>query len=191
MNIKRHASEKGQAVIFLVVGLVVFLGFIALAVDGGMAYSDRRHAQNSADSASLAGGAAASIYMEEHNVFYSSWQGGCQNNSSIYNARLEAVQAAIARAAANGFEIDTDPADGSCWLGGILVDQQHQRRGYGRQAINATLDLLAREQGFRAFALSYQPANLAARRLYASMGFVESGEWEDDGIVARLRRDAP
>ncbi|HQY93964.1 GNAT family N-acetyltransferase [Caldilinea sp.] len=84
-----------------------------------------------------------------------------------------------------------DPADGSCWLGGILVDQQHQRRGYGRQAINATLDLLAREQGFRAFALSYQPANLAARRLYASMGFVESGEWEDDGIVARLRRDAP
>lgn len=115
MNIKRHASEKGQAVIFLVVGLVVFLGFIALAVDGGMAYSDRRHAQNSADSASLAGGAAASIYMEEHNVFYSSWQGGCQNNTSIYNARIQAVQAAIARAAANGFEVDTDPADGS-WV---------------------------------------------------------------------------
>jgi len=36
--------------------MVVFFGFVALAIDGGMALADRRNAQNVADSASLAGG---------------------------------------------------------------------------------------------------------------------------------------
>ena len=35
------------------------------------------------------------------------------------------------------------------------------------------------------FALSYQPENTAARALYASLGFVETGEQEDDEVVAR------
>ena len=26
----------------------------------------------------------------------------------------------------------TDPADNSCWLGGIMIDQSYQRRGYGK-----------------------------------------------------------
>ena len=115
MNVKHQTSEKGQAVVFLVVGLVVFLGFVALAVDGGMAYSDRRHAQNSSDSSSLAGGGAAAEYMEDHFVYYSNWDGGCENDIGIFNARLAAVDDAIARAAANGFPIDTDPSDGN-WV---------------------------------------------------------------------------
>jgi diamine N-acetyltransferase len=82
-----------------------------------------------------------------------------------------------------------DPSDQSCWLGGILVDQDQQRRGYGRQAIQAALALLASEHGHRRFALSYDPANAAARRLYLALGFVETGEQEDDETVARLSLD--
>jgi len=81
-----------------------------------------------------------------------------------------------------------DPADGACWLGGIQIDRAWQRQGLGRQAIVAALELLEQVHGFRHFALSYQPANGAAARLYASLGFVESGEWEDDEVVARLPR---
>ena len=33
----------------------------------------------------------------------------------------------------------TDPADGSCWLGGILIDRGMQRHGYGRQAVLAAI----------------------------------------------------
>jgi hypothetical protein len=108
MNIQHHASEKGQAIIFLVVGLVVFLGFVALAIDGGMAYADRRESQNSSDSSSLAGAGAAAIYMENHEVTYASWDEGCDNNWEIFHAREAAVQAAINRAAANGFDLNAD-----------------------------------------------------------------------------------
>ena len=79
-----------------------------------------------------------------------------------------------------------DPADGSCWLGGIIVDQQYQRRGYGRQAVQAAITMLAGEHGYQNFALSYSPANLVAKHLYASLGFTERDEWEDDEVVARL-----
>jgi diamine N-acetyltransferase len=79
-----------------------------------------------------------------------------------------------------------DPDDGSCWLGGILIDRRFQRQGLGRRAVQAALEKLSREQDCKHFALSYQPVNKAARQLYASLGFVETGECEDDEIVARL-----
>jgi diamine N-acetyltransferase len=80
----------------------------------------------------------------------------------------------------------TDPADGGCWLGGILIDRGMQRHGYGRQAIQAAITMLNGKYGHRDFALSYQPANLIAKRLYSKLGFIETDEWEDDEIVARL-----
>ncbi|MBK9927675.1 MAG: Tad domain-containing protein [Anaerolineales bacterium] len=47
-------SQKGQALILIAFGVVALIGFTALAVDGGRAFSDRRHAQNAADTAVLA-----------------------------------------------------------------------------------------------------------------------------------------
>ncbi|MBN1316888.1 MAG: GNAT family N-acetyltransferase [Anaerolineales bacterium] len=78
-----------------------------------------------------------------------------------------------------------DEADGSCWLGGIMIDQALQRRGYGRLAVQAAINMLSEEHGYRHFALSYSPDN-TARHLYHQMGFVETGEWEDNEVVARL-----
>jgi uncharacterized membrane protein len=46
-------SEKGQAIVLLVLSFVVLLGFAALAIDGSMIYSDRRTAQNAADAAAF------------------------------------------------------------------------------------------------------------------------------------------
>jgi diamine N-acetyltransferase len=80
-----------------------------------------------------------------------------------------------------------DPADASCWLGGLLIDQRYQGRGYGKGAVQAALALLAEQHGHRAFALSYQPGNSVAKKLYESLGFRETGEREDDEVVARLQ----
>ncbi len=77
-----------------------------------------------------------------------------------------------------------DPDDGSCWLGGLFIDRRHQRRGHGRQAVEAALDLLAREGGHLRFALSYAADN-PAKSLYAALGFEETTECVDDEVVAR------
>lgn len=52
------ASEKGQALILITLVAVILFGFAALAIDGSMAFSDKRHAQNAADTSALAGALA-------------------------------------------------------------------------------------------------------------------------------------
>lgn len=78
---------RGQALVLIVAGIVGLIGLTALAIDGGNAYSDRRHAQNAADTSSLAG-ALALVRGDDY----------------------QAV--ALARAASNGY-VDSDPTAGS------------------------------------------------------------------------------
>src|SRR5215204_1610227 len=58
-------TEKGQALIVVALAGIVLFGFAALAIDGSMAFSDRRKAQNAADSAALA---AALAYTRDDNI---------------------------------------------------------------------------------------------------------------------------
>lgn len=58
MNHKK--SEKGQALILIVFAMIGLIGLTGLTVDGGYAYSDRRNAQNAADSAAFAAALAQS-----------------------------------------------------------------------------------------------------------------------------------
>lgn len=83
-----------------------------------------------------------------------------------------------------------DPEDDSTWLGGVLIDADKQGRGLGAATMRAAIEHLQTEMGSRSFALSYEPTNERARRLYARLGFVETGETEDDEVVARLTLDA-
>ena len=50
----RKKSEKGQALVIIALAAVGLFAFTALAIDGGRVFSDRRHAQNAADTAALA-----------------------------------------------------------------------------------------------------------------------------------------
>jgi Putative Flp pilus-assembly TadE/G-like len=108
MNIKTSNSEKGQAIVYLVIGFVVFLGFVALAIDGGMVLSDRRNDQNAADAASLAGGAAAALHFKNNQLNTCDKVWTCTNNSVVNNAEVDAWSKAIDRAQANGFKIVHD-----------------------------------------------------------------------------------
>ena len=75
--------------------------------------------------------------------------------------------------------------DRSRWIGGVVVDAGRQRTGIGRAIIRTLTDRLAAEPDCPNVALSYRPENVAARALYASLGFVETGEIDDDETVAR------
>jgi hypothetical protein len=99
--------ESGQAIVLLVISLVVLLGFTALALDGGMVYSDRRLAQNIADTAALAGGGEAASGLVEQNVLYADFMERC--SSGYFNGLLfRAEQAALARMETNTQNLDIE-----------------------------------------------------------------------------------
>src|SRR6266498_5327822 len=50
--------ERGQALILITLAAIGLFGVAGLAIDGSAKYSDRRHAQNAADTAALAGALA-------------------------------------------------------------------------------------------------------------------------------------
>ena len=79
-----------------------------------------------------------------------------------------------------------DPDDRSGWIGGLVIDRRRQREGFGRAAVQTLAARLAAD-GCDSVALSYSPGNAVARALYLSLGFEETGEMEDDEVVARLR----
>ena len=79
-----------------------------------------------------------------------------------------------------------DEEENSYWIGGFVIDAAHQRLGYGRKAMQVLLKC-GTEMGCDTAGLSYEPDNVVAKALYAGLGFVETGETSDDGIVARLQ----
>jgi hypothetical protein len=112
MDTQRKSTERGQVLVLVVLAFVALLGFTAIAVDGSMVYSDRRFAQNGADAASLAGGTAAALYLDNHGVTWDNWN--CSSGSiaaKIASAAATARSTAISRANDNGFVIDQDISD--------------------------------------------------------------------------------
>ena len=77
-----------------------------------------------------------------------------------------------------------DPQDGHRWIYRLMIDARYQGRGFGRSALRATLTILDRLPR-RKVLLGVVPANIAARRLYAGEGFVETGEMLGDELVLR------
>ena len=71
----------------------------------------------------------------------------------------------------------------------LMIDKNHQGKGFGREAVRLALEFIRTWPRGRAeyCALSYEPENEAAKALYRSFGFVENGETDGDEIVAVLK----
>lgn len=88
-----------------------------------------------------------------------------------------------------------DPENDSHWFGGLVIDRERQGRGLGRATVEAILALWEQEPAlsgtpYTQAALSVSPDNTAARALYASLGFAETGEMDEDELVMRRPRSA-
>jgi diamine N-acetyltransferase len=66
----------------------------------------------------------------------------------------------------------------------LMVDEKYQGRGYGRFAMNWVLDRYRADERIQKVGISYEPENDAARKLYASLGFVETGQIFEGEVVA-------
>ncbi|MGQ7393852.1 GNAT family N-acetyltransferase [Streptococcus suis] len=71
-------------------------------------------------------------------------------------------------------------------LSEFFIDKHYQVQGYGRQTMNQFLDNIRREKRFSAVELCILENNDLARKLYGSLGFVETGDADGDEIVFRL-----
>ncbi len=82
-------------------------------------------------------------------------------------------------------------AKGNYSLWRLMIDRRYQRRGYGKEAVRLAMDFIntfpcgVAEKCW----LSYEPENEAARRLYRSFGFKETGEYDEDEVIAVLQLD--
>ncbi len=68
----------------------------------------------------------------------------------------------------------------------VMVDAAHQHKGYGRAAMVQLLAQLTANPDCQEIDISYEPENEVARRLYASLGFRETGEIDDGEVIALL-----
>lgn len=76
------------------------------------------------------------------------------------------------------YGIDED--DNEYWIYRMMIDQKHQGKGYGKEAVQLVIeDIRAmKEPHNQTISLSYEPDNEHAKRIYEKMGFREI-----DGIV--------
>ena len=54
-RVRGYHLQRGQALIVAVLAMTALIGMVAMTIDVGMLFNDRRHYQNSADAMALAG----------------------------------------------------------------------------------------------------------------------------------------
>lgn len=80
-------------------------------------------------------------------------------------------------------------AEGNYNLWRLMIDKNYQNRGYGKQAVELALRFIRTFPCGKAdFCwLSYEPENAVAKSLYASFGFIETGEKDGEEQIAVLK----
>ena len=80
-------------------------------------------------------------------------------------------------------------AKGNYNLWRLMIDTAHQGNGYGKEAVELTLDFIRTSPcGTAEYCwLSYEPENLVAAKLYSSFGFEETGDMDGEEMIAVLK----
>ncbi|MET8567552.1 GNAT family N-acetyltransferase [Streptomyces sp. NPDC004783] len=80
-----------------------------------------------------------------------------------------------------------DPDDGHIWLYRLMIDRDSQGRGLGRAALQEIVAHVRDEFRAPVLRLGVSAANVAARNLYTSAGFVPTGLTFGDEDILELR----
>ncbi len=81
-----------------------------------------------------------------------------------------------------GYDTEHDSYD--IWR--FMIDERYQGKGYGKAALARAIEYLRDVHEVKEIMISYKPDNVVAKTLYASAGFVETGEMYDGEILAKL-----
>jgi len=79
-----------------------------------------------------------------------------------------------------------DAEHGTGYIDRLMVDANHQGKGYGRFAMSTVIDRLRHSLGCTIIRTSFAPENRVAEGLYQSLGFQKTGVIEDGEVVMVL-----
>jgi diamine N-acetyltransferase len=83
-----------------------------------------------------------------------------------------------------------DPDDGQMWLYRLMIDKDHQGMGLGRAALQQVIAHVREAFDAPVLRLGVRTDNIAARALYASAGFVPTGQVLGDEDILEFRLSA-
>jgi len=83
---------------------------------------------------------------------------------------------------------DIDPETKRWELSRLMIDKEHQRKGYGKQALLLLLKQLKEKIGSIKFYTSVEPENNTMKNLIKSLGFIKTGEimWDEEVFCITL-----
>lgn len=107
----------------------------------------------------------------------------------IYDGKTPVGFMMIGYDSADYWEDTPDIARGNYSLWRLMIDENYQKKGFGREAVALGLDFIKSfPYGKSEYCwLSYEPENEVARQLYRSFGFVETGDMVGGEIIAVLK----
>lgn len=79
-----------------------------------------------------------------------------------------------------------NPAQAQYFLWRLLIDRRYQRSGYGRRAVEQVIEYVCGRPNATTLDVSYVPAEGNPQPFYTSLGFVDTGEMDDDECIMRL-----
>ena len=80
--------------------------------------------------------------------------------------------------------IDQDTPEYGVWR--LMIDKEHQGHEFGRTAMQEVIDHVREMPNAEKLSVSYVPGEGNPSVFYKKLGFVETGEWDDDEKVMVL-----
>lgn len=107
----------------------------------------------------------------------------------IYDGKTPVGFMMIGYDSADYWEDTPDIARENYSLWRLMIDENYQKKGFGREAVGLGLDFIKSFPCGKSECcwLSYEPENEVARQLYRSFGFVETGDMVGGEIIAVLK----
>lgn len=82
---------------------------------------------------------------------------------------------------------DMNEGDGTIWIIRMMIDEKFQQKGFGREAMNKVIELIKNKYDQDELYISFEPENEGAKKLYTSLGFIDTGTFDDDEVVYKLK----
>ncbi len=80
-----------------------------------------------------------------------------------------------------------DEDDNNHWIWRLMIDTNHQGKGYAYQAMMMIIDKIKEDKTRDRILISFVPGNKAAEALYKKLGFVHTGRYIDDEKIMQLK----